>query len=62
MKARDIALIITESGLNVARRERDGPSKFAIVVKSVVECSKGESQWNEVKGFTIAQPDRGVEQ
>ena len=35
MQARDLALIVVEQGINVARRGRDGAWRYAIVLRSV---------------------------
>jgi hypothetical protein len=35
VQARDIALVVAERGVNVARRGRDGAWRYAIVVQSV---------------------------
>ena len=42
LQARDIALIVTERGINVLRRGRDGAWRYAIVVQSVADDAEIE--------------------
>lgn len=44
MQARDIALIVTEVGINVMRRNRDGTWRYAIVFQSASDTSYGRSK------------------
>ena len=44
MQARDVALVIAESGVNVARRRRDGTWRYAVVLVSVEDGSERRGQ------------------
>lgn len=44
LAARDIALIVTERGVNVARRGSDGSWRYAIVRQSVDDFDKGNGE------------------
>ena len=46
MQVRDLALIVVEQGINVARRDRDGGWRYVIVLRSVEDGErKRQSAW-----------------
>jgi hypothetical protein len=43
-QARDIALVVTEHGVNVARRSDDGSWRYTIVVASAIQRTEGSER------------------